>query len=283
MAAEVTPVQYQSHDDDYPLDVEVLDAEELRARVAKRPHRGFERVDFQCFLFVRSGSYTHTVDFQTHQCTAGSCLLIGPGQVHRFGPPSDWDGWILIIGPHHVPEMVDSLPAHVRTDALLAQTISELFERMNVDAATPGAQPRLSSELLALQAHVLVRRLALGHAGIATQSRIDPVLVERYREYRKTVDQEFRHWHHVASYALHLACSTKSLNRACQAVSDVSAKRVIVERIVLEAKRLLAHSSDTAAKISADLGFDEPTNFTKFFRRETNLTPVAFRATVQRL
>ena len=282
MSVEVTPVRYQSHDDDYRLDVEILVSDELRARVAKRPHRGFERVDFQCFLFVRSGSYTHTIDFQTHQCTAGSCLLIGPGQVHRFGPPSDWDGWILIIGPHHVPEMVDSLPAHVRTNAVLAETISELLERMRADAALPAQQRRLLSELLSLQTQVLVRRLALGHAGAATQSHIDPVMLERYREYRKTVDQQYRHWHHVAAYALHLACSTKSLNRACQAASDVSAKRVIVERIVLEAKRLLAHSSDTAARISADLGFDEPTNFTKFFRRETNLTPAAFRAAVQR-
>ncbi len=281
MSVEVTPVRYQSHDDEYRLDVEILDSDELRARVAKHPHRGFERVDFQCFLFVRSGSYTHSIDFQTHHCTAGSCLLIGPGQVHRFGPTSDWDGWILIIGPHYVPEMVDSLPTHVRTDTVLSETISELFQRLTADAALPAEQRRLLSELLALQTEVLVRRLALGHAGAATQSHIDPVMLERFREYRRAVDQEFRHWHQVAPYALHLACSTKSLNRACRAASDVSAKRVIVERIVLEAKRLLAHSTDTAAKISADLGFDEPTNFTKFFRRETNLTPAAFRAAFQ--
>lgn len=281
MSAEVTPVRYRSHDDDYRLDVEVLDADELRARVAKRPDRGFERVDFQSVLFVRSGSYTHTIDFQTHRCVAGSCLLIGPGQVHRFGPASAWDGWILIIGPHHVPEMIDSLPTHVRTDRVLGATISELFERLKDDGAMPVDQPRLLSELLALQTEVLVRRLALGHAGAATQSRIDPVMVERYREYREAVDQQYRRWHHVALYAQHLACSAKSLNRACRATSDVSAKRVIVERIVLEAKRLLANSSDTAARISADLGFDEPTNFTKFFRRETDLTPAAFRASVQ--
>ena len=282
MTVEVTPVRYQPHDDDYALDAEVLDSDELRARVAKRPNRGFERVDFQCFLFVRSGSFSHTIDFQTHQCTAGSCLLVGPGQVHRFGPPSDWDGWILIVGPHHVPEMVDSLPAHVQTDTLLADTISELFERLKADADLRTEQRRLLSELLALQTQVLVRRLELGHAATATQSDIDPVILERFREYRKAVEREYRHWHHVSLYAHHLGCSTKSLNRACQTVSNVSAKRVIVERIVLEAKRLLAHSSNTAARISADLGFDEPTNFTKFFRRETNLTPVAFRAFVQR-
>lgn len=282
MSVEVRPVRYQSHDDEYSLDVEVLDSVELRARVAKRPHRGFERVDFQCFLFVRSGTYTHTIDFETHHCRPGSCLLIGPGQVHRFGPPSEWDGWLLIVGPHHVPDMLDSLPTHVHTDAGLAETISELFERMSADAALPADEPRLSSELLAVQTEVLVRRLALGHAGAAVQSQINPVMLTRFREYRAAVEHEYRRWHHVGLYPRHLGCSTKSLNRACQAASDLSAKRVIVERIVLEAKRLLAHSSDTAARISADLGFDEPTNFTKFFRRETDVTPAAFRATVQR-
>lgn len=47
---------------------------------------------------------------------------------------------------------------------------------------------------------------------------------------------------------------------------------MIVERIIL-AKRLLAHSPDPVAKISSDLGFDEPTKFVKLFRRETTLTP----------
>ena len=282
MTVEVTPVNYHSHDDHYRLDIEVLDAEELRNRVAKRPGRGFERVDFQCFLFVRSGSYRHTIDFQTHRCAPGSCLLIGPGQVHRFGPPSDWDGWMLIVGPHHVPELAGMLPTHVRTEPLLADSISELFERLAADAALPLEQRRLLGELLALQTEVLVRRLVLGDVGAATHSRINPALLERFQAYRAAVDEQYRHWHHVAPYASRLACSTKSLNRACRAVSGVTAKRVIVERIVLEAKRLLAHSSDTAARIGIDLGFDEPTNFTKFFRRETGVTPAAFRADVRR-
>lgn len=281
MAVEVEPVRYQSHDDGYPLDVEVLDSDELRARVAKRADRGFERVDFQCLLFVRSGSYRDTVDFQTHQCGAGSCLSIRPGQVHRFGPQSDWHGWILIVSPHHVPEMVDALPTHVQTAPDLAETVAELFERLAADTAARAGPQRLLGELLALQTEVLVRRLALGQAAVAERSQIDPVMLERYRAYRQLVDQEYRRWHHVAAYAPQLGCSAKSLNRACRAASDVTAKRVIVERIVLEAKRLLAHSNETAARIGAELGFDEPTNFTKFFRRETDLTPAAFRTAVQ--
>ena len=280
MSVEIVPVRYQPHDDSYPLDVEVLDAEELRTRVASRPARGFERVDFQNFLFVRSGTYSHTVDFETHHCTEGSCLLIGPGQVHRFGPPSDWDGWILIVSPHHVPATVELLPTHIRTRGTLSAAIAELFGRMTADAAMRISPERLG-ELLSLQAQVLVGRLALGDTASAANHLIDPAVLQRFREYRLAVDQEFRRWHLVAPYARHLACSTKSLNRACQAASNVTAKRVIVERLVLEAKRLLAHSGDTAARISAELGFDEPTNFAKFFLRETGTTPGRFRDAVR--
>jgi AraC-like DNA-binding protein len=53
---------------------------------------------------------------------------------------------------------------------------------------------------------------------------------------------------------------------------------MLTQRIVLEAKRLLAHSLSPVAAIGEALGFDEATNFVKFFRRETGLTPGAFRA-----
>lgn len=85
MISEVRPVSYRSHDATYRLDVEVLTAQELRTRVVSDPQRGFERIDFQCYVFVRSGSYSHVVDFETYELHAGACLLIGarPGAPIR--------------------------------------------------------------------------------------------------------------------------------------------------------------------------------------------------------
>ena len=60
-------------------------------------------------------------------------------------------------------------------------------------------------------------------------------------------------------------------------MAAVSAKAFLVSRIVLEAKRLLAHTLLPVSTIGDQLGFDEATNFVKFFRRETALTPGAFR------
>jgi AraC-like DNA-binding protein len=280
MISEVRPVSYRSHDSTYRLDVEVLTAQELRTRVASDPQRGFERIDFQCFVFVRSGSYSHVVDFETYELHTGACLLIGPGQVHRFGPTSDWDGWILIVGTHLVPELVQDLPTHVRLPRKHVDAVAELVARMQADARLSAERQRLG-QLLALQASVLVGRLALGAAASETQRLIDPVVLARYKDYRTAVDGEFRRWHLVAPYAHSLGCSPKSLTRSCRAAADVPAKRVIVDRIVLEAKRLLARSADPVEAISRDLGFDEATNFVKFFRRETDMTPAGFRTAIR--
>jgi AraC-like DNA-binding protein len=279
MGLEITAVRYRPHDDAYRLDVEMIGAEELRSRVVSDPQRGFERVDFLCVLFVRSGTYWHTVDFETYECTAGSCLVISPGQVHRFGPDSEWDGWALVIREHQLAGLAGQLPTHARTQGVVTDAIVELFQRMTADVQLPADRVRLN-ELLALQARELVSRLALGEIDVGATLGVDRLALERYRAYRAAVDREFRSWHQVAPYARQLGCAAKSLNRACRAAGGTTAKGVIVERIVLEARRLLAHGPDTVARISVDLGFDEPTNFVKYFKRETGMTPARFRAQV---
>lgn len=276
MTSAVVPVQYRSHDTAYHLDVEVVGAEELRSRVESVPDRGYERADFQCLLFVTSGSYLHTVDFEVHECGAGSCLSIRPGQVHRFGPRSDWEGWIVVAGSHHVPDAVADLPPHVRLDAPMASAVTELLGRMQSDARMPVDRKRLN-QLLSLQTQVLAGRLAFGEADRERTQLIDPTVLQRHRDFRAVVEREFTRWHSVGPYARHLGYSPRSLDRACRAASALTAKRVIVERIVLEAKRLLAHSQLTIASISQQLGFDEPTNFVKYVKRETGATPSQLR------
>jgi AraC-like DNA-binding protein len=277
MTAAVVPVRYQSHDTAYRLDVEVFDAAELRARVESVPNRGYERADFQSFLFVRSGSYTHTVDFDVHDCGAGSCVLIRPGQVHRFGPRSDWDGWILIAGPQHVPDTVADLPQHIRLDGAFAAAVTELLDRMATDARLAVDSDRLNG-LLSLQTRVLASRLAFGDPHHGRTRLIDPRVLTRYRDYCATVERDFRRWHQVGAYARHLGYSPKSIDRACRTAGATTAKRLIVERIVLEAKRLLAHTQLPVASISHQLGFDEPTNFVKYIKREAGSTPNQLRA-----
>jgi AraC-like DNA-binding protein len=86
----------------------------------------------------------------------------------------------------------------------------------------------------------------------------------------------------VEDYAELMGCSVRTLTRACLAATGGSAKQLIDERVALEAKRLLATTDVPVADVGRRLGFDEPTNFGRFFAREVGQTPGAFRATAHR-
>lgn len=287
----VSPVHYAPAAG-HGLDVELYRTTELRRRVLGVPARGVERIDFLCLLYVSAGRYAHMVDFETIPCTAGSLVTMQPGQVNRFGDMAGWRGWVLVCRSELLRAStaasplddldlfhdIADLPVHVRVDGDARQALTATFERMAQDAAL-RAPAHIVNALLRHQLQALLIRMHLAHASSARVERIEPAQLQRFRRFRTAVEREHRRWHSVGPYALHLGCSEKSLSRATLAVTALGAKAFLTQRIALEARRLLVHTHLPVAAISDQLGFDEATNFVKFFRRETGLTPGAFRTT----
>src|SRR6478609_7793495 len=91
------------------------------------------------------------------------------------------------------------------------------------------------------------------------------------------VEARFRTTHQVSEYASRLGYSTKTLTRAA-AGHGTTPKSVINARVVLEAKRLLVFTTRSVADIGSELGFDDPSNFSSFFRHGAGTTPKTFRA-----
>ena len=292
----VTAVGYDAPAD-YTLDVELYPVAELKRRVGDPNARGLERIDFHCLIYVVAGRYAHMVDFEMQAMTPGSLLFLKPGQVHRFGELSDCDGWLLVFKAELLPSSADVRPGtsidnavaglelmqladlqstHLRLSVAARNSVTEAFVRMADDARRPAS--RALNLLLGSQVQSLLIRLQLDSEPARIDARVEPAILQRYRRYRAAVEANFARWHGVAPYATRLGCSEKSLARAAMLVTERSAKAILTERLVLEAKRLLAHSLLPVATIGDQLGFAETTNFIKLFRRETGLTPGAFRA-----
>lgn len=81
-------------------------------------------------------------------------------------------------------------------------------------------------------------------------------------------------------YADNLAVHTNYLNRAIREVTGKTTTQLITERIMQEAQALLLHSEWTISQISTSLGFDQPTHFTKAFRKYTGFSPTEIRQKV---
>jgi transcriptional regulator GlxA family with amidase domain len=81
----------------------------------------------------------------------------------------------------------------------------------------------------------------------------------------------------VAHYAKQAGISKRRLGELLSERLGKSTKQVIDERVVLECKRLLAHTNVSVKELAAQLAFDEPTNFVKFFKHHAHATPLEFR------
>lgn len=95
--------------------------------------------------------------------------------------------------------------------------------------------------------------------------------------FKETLEKNFQKEKSVNKYASGLNISEKQLHKATTLLLDKTPKQIIDERIILEAKRLLIYSNHSVKEIAYNLGYQEPTNFIKYFRKHTHSTPTEFR------
>lgn len=124
---------------------------------------------------------------------------------------------------------------------------------------------------------VLLKRLLIKSIRLVTgksdHSKLSAAQLELVRRYHILVEQHFKEKHQVAQYAELLFKSPKTLSNLFKKTNDASPLKIINERIVLEAKRLLLFSNMNADEIGYELGYKEASHFSKFFKTHTGFPP----------
>jgi AraC family transcriptional regulator, transcriptional activator of pobA len=81
----------------------------------------------------------------------------------------------------------------------------------------------------------------------------------------------------VQFYAKRLALTTKTLTEIVKRTSSKTALQLIHEQIEIEAKYRLLHTSDSIKEISYQLGFEEISSFSRWFKKQVGSNPEKFR------
>ena len=95
------------------------------------------------------------------------------------------------------------------------------------------------------------------------------------------LEEHYRVQHEIEFYAKKLKINPKSLSEKIKRLTGFSARNIIQERCLLEAKRLLAYSDLTINEISEIIGYLNPSYFARLFKLKTKLTPGDFRQNVK--
>ncbi|MBO9151541.1 helix-turn-helix domain-containing protein [Chitinophaga sp. GCM10012297] len=83
--------------------------------------------------------------------------------------------------------------------------------------------------------------------------------------------------HTPGEFAAHLNVHSNHLNKVLKETTGKTTSRLLAERLALEARALLKHTDWSVADIGWCLGFEDPSHFVKFFRKNEQTTPRAFR------
>ena len=94
---------------------------------------------------------------------------------------------------------------------------------------------------------------------------------------RWLVEEHFRHERQLSFYAGKLAMTPDRLNDHVKRAAGVTAGHLIRQRVLTEAKRQLVFTNQPIHEIAHDLTFADPSHFARFFRKQTGISPQAFR------
>jgi AraC family transcriptional activator of pobA len=237
---------------------------------------GTQRADFHVLALVDAGHGVVTVDFLRHPLQERSAVWIPPGAVHRWDDIADLTGHLVLFVPtapvtHATRELVASPDLAARWSIPDADWpfVDAARNHLLLEATSPPGD--LPTELPEILLSALVTRLRPPHA----EARATHPL---FHLFRSSVEAHFREHHDAGYYARSLGYAPRTLSRAVQQVTGRTAKAYLVDRIVLEAKRLLAHDRLTAASCAHRLGFPDPSNFSVFFHKATGIRPGAWQA-----
>jgi len=107
---------------------------------------------------------------------------------------------------------------------------------------------------------------------------LKPVSIgQRALQFIKLVEKNFCNDHSVVFYANEICITPGHLNELVKKEIGISCKQFIINRLILEAKRLLLYSENSIGTIADDLGFSDTSYFIRLFKKETGVSPLSFR------
>ncbi|MFH8655970.1 helix-turn-helix domain-containing protein [Streptomyces afghaniensis] len=252
---------------------------------ADAPLERVHRIDFHVVLLFGEGPVRHMVDFTEYEATAGDLLWIRPGQVHRFSRTSEYRGTVLTMQPGFLPRATVEatglyrydLPPLLRPDAAQLAGLRDSLGQLRREYEDTDTLP-LSLHTAVLRHSLTAFLLRLAHLAASSAESVRQTSDSTFTLFRDAVEKDFATNHSVSAYADALGYSRRTLVRAVRGATGDTPKAFIDKRVVLEAKRLLAHTDLPIGRVGAAVGFPDAANFSKFFHQHTDLTPAAFRA-----
>lgn len=271
------------------MQFEMTELSRLFAENGSHPYEAHIHSFYQIIWF-RKGTGVHYVDFKEYPVADNTMFFISPGQIHYFETGRQVEGVVIhfnesflsdegssenVFLKYNVFNAFDASPYYLirRENAgKLALLVNEMEEETRNEGLF--AHSDLLKYLIKM---LLIYVQRTGERGHGLPLCINNAANRTFVRFRQSLEHYYRSMHTVKEYAAYLNVSTKTLTNCVYESSHSTPLALINDRIVLEAKRQLLHSSLKVKEIAFQLGFEDPSYFIKFFKRYVGCLPAEFR------
>lgn len=245
---------------------------------------------FYEIVWFQDGSGSHYVDFSEYEVAPNTVFFISPGQIHSFDHNHQQKGFVIKI----CSELLSGTSSE--DSIFLKYNVFNAFDRLPYYHISAYDAHKLSVIVNSIQEE-LAESGNIGHKEYL-QSLIEMFIIRVERSaqeedhnvfsltrtshrtflaFRKKLEENYATLHTVKDYAMLLNISTKTLTSYVSECSAYTPLEMINSRIILEAKRLLRYSNLMVKEIAFRLGFEDPSYFVKFFKRQVRCSPAEYR------
>lgn len=246
------------------------------------------RVKYYKILVITNGIGQHKIDFKKYDFSTGIFMFIAKNQVQSYDFKPGNDGYIITFSESYLKETIKTKKnlsetclynfhynkPTVQVVAKEQEYFVTLTERIFQEFNRKGNS--VNNEII----QTLLNLLLLNSERIKQDELIKSSNLDYsniFFNFKNLVETQYSKTRNATYFANKLQISYKHLNNICKQFINKTAKQFIDDFVILEAKRCLLASEMSVKEITEHTGFDEPTNFVKYFKKHTKLSPVQFR------
>lgn len=247
---------------------------------------------FYSIFWFHSGEGTHIVDFDEYNIEKDSIFFLSPKHLHTFRNLKDINGIAIAFTEdfllHLGTELLNCIkaklfyPIHGVSHCTLQENAKRKIERyatlLQEESASNTKDTVLKSNFLASALSLfLIDIIRLGDWEETDKLDVNSDPHRTYWCFVDLVEKNFAQHHSVKFYTETMRISQTTLAAHTQQYAKTSPLKLINDRIILEAKRMIRYSDLRIKEIAFELGFKDDSYFIKLFKRNVGMSPVEFR------
>lgn len=285
------PIYELPFSDDKKLEFKIYRVEGSEIKQREYPHKTElpHKHSYYEMCFFTEGDGEHEIDFKTYPIASPGIHFLRPGQVHLIRRGETYKGYLVVFSEEFYNlrfQNIEVIPGYPLVTSLekgpVLNLTDELFKEFhqliqNIERELKKTDDD-SEEIIVSYLKIFFLKLRQQFSKLVT-TKYEVTGDARHIVYRfnQLVDKFYHQIHQVQEYAELLGESPIILNRAIKSVTGKTASDVIIDRLILEAKRLLLFSDLSNKEVAYKLNYEDPSYFTRIFRKRTGLTPSDFK------